>query len=114
MFDIKREKGIRVLTSDIKRDALKISERDKLPKFKASNHWLNDFKQRNEIRWKKITNFKIKTEEQMFSALKMFYQELSLVHSEESIDPRCIVNFDETRVEWGLMSSYTLDYTYKS
>ena len=62
LFDKKRELGLKVKTADLQKDALEISLRDQISNFKARKQWAYDFKKRNEICWKKISNFKVKTD----------------------------------------------------
>ena len=49
----------------------------------------------------------------MFNSLKKNYDTLNPLHRDNQFDSRTIVNFDETRVEWGSMANYTLDYKGK-
>ena len=93
LFESKRELGLKVKTSDLQKDALATAKRDGFQKFKASQSWVTNLKQKNDICWKKVTTSTIKTENQIRTSLENFFKILSVEVYPKSINPRHIVNF---------------------
>ena len=93
-----RQQDIQVLSLNIKAKALEMAREQNKFKFKASKEWLDGFKKRNSIIYRKINS----------STSKILEKEAELFHDylDRLIDliidftPDQILNFDEIRFDW--------------
>lgn len=103
-FLAQRERNMPISGEMIKQKALNLCASLNISEFKASDGWLQRFKERYGVRFLKITGEKLSSQPELIAAFK---ERLKRVIQEHEFNEHQIYNADETGLYWRLLPDKT-------
>jgi len=110
LFKRERAKGTLITNQYLMAEARKIADKKGIEWFVGSQTWLEVFKRRNSICYRKSTRVSQKVKEKSLKQLKEFHEKVSKLIEEHNYPQEAIWNADETSITFDSPSNFTLDF----
>jgi len=105
-----RSQGLQVTNRVLINEARKIAASKNYTNFAGSSCWLDGFKNRTKITYRKMTRISQKIREESIEKLKQFQANFIRLTNQHRYDSAAIINIDETGICFDSPSNYTLEY----
>jgi len=109
IFKDLRTRGYQVTNQYLIKEARRRAENQKLNDFTGSSSWLDGFKRRNGIVYRKQTRICQKLKDTAKQELIVFQDKFVRLYEEHEYDMGSMVNIDETGITYDNPSNYTLE-----